>query len=43
MAPGFEFADYEPGDRDELIARYPDAGERIRALIREASPEGGSS
>jgi hypothetical protein len=43
MAPGFEFADYEAGDRDELIASYPEAGERIRALTREASPEDGFS
>ncbi|MGH7587709.1 MAG: cupin domain-containing protein [Gemmatimonadota bacterium] len=43
MAPGFEFADYEPGDREELIARYPEAGERIRALTRDATPEDGSS
>jgi hypothetical protein len=43
MAPGFEFADYEPGDREELIARYPEAGERIRDLTRQSSPEDGSS
>lgn len=43
MAPGFEFADYEPGDRDRLIASYPEADERIRALTREGSPASGPS
>lgn len=43
MAPGFEFADYEVGDRDELIARYPETAERIRALTREPTSEGGFS
>ncbi len=37
MAPGFEFVDYEGGDREELVARYPEAAERIRALTRERS------
>ena len=23
MAPGFDYADYEQGRRDELVARYP--------------------
>lgn len=35
MAPGFEFADYEPGDRDALIERWPDRAGEIRALTRE--------
>ena len=43
MAPGFEFVDYEAGDRDELIASYPEAGERIRVLTRKASTEDDSS
>ncbi|MGH7556608.1 MAG: cupin domain-containing protein [Gemmatimonadota bacterium] len=43
MAPGFEFADYEAGDRDELIMRYPEATERIQNLTRQASPEDGSA
>ncbi|HET6341682.1 MAG TPA: cupin domain-containing protein [Gemmatimonadota bacterium] len=42
MAPGFEFADYEAGDRDELVAGYPEAAGRIRALTREPSPGSGS-
>lgn len=41
MAPGFEFSDYEPGDRDRLIASYPEAAERIRQLTREGAPGGG--
>ncbi len=43
MAPGFDLADYEAGDRDELIARYPDAAERILVLTREAPTQGGST
>lgn len=43
MAPGFEFADYEAGDRGVLIARYPEVADRIRALTRETSPKEGSS
>lgn len=39
MAPAFEFADYEAGDREALAARYPEAARRIRALTREGSPE----
>lgn len=42
MAPGFEFVDYERGDRDQLSARYPEAAERIRKLTREASPGRGA-
>ncbi len=34
MAPGFTESDYEGGERDELIARYPDAAEAIRRLTR---------
>lgn len=37
MAPGFEFADYEPGDRERLIAAYPKAEARIRSLTRGPS------
>ena len=29
MSPGFDYADYETGVRDELIARYPDTAELI--------------
>ncbi|HKY59655.1 MAG TPA: cupin domain-containing protein [Gemmatimonadota bacterium] len=38
MAPGFEVADYEPGDRDRLVAAYPTAGDRIRSLTRRPFP-----
>lgn len=38
LAPGFEFADYEAGERDELVAGYPEVAERIRALTRERPP-----
>jgi len=34
-APGFDHADYEHGDRDSLIERYPAAREMITALTRE--------
>lgn len=32
VAPGFEYADYEHGDRTELTRRYPDWTEQIRRL-----------
>ena len=32
MSPGFEFADYQHGDRAELIAAYPEWAERIAEL-----------
>ena len=32
MAPGFDYADYVSGLRDELTARYPSAGEMIARL-----------
>jgi predicted cupin superfamily sugar epimerase len=34
VAPGFTADDYQPGDRAELIARYPQEAERITALTR---------
>ena len=34
MAPGFDYADYEQGRRDELIGLYPDHAELIRMLTR---------
>jgi hypothetical protein len=34
MAPGFEYEDYETGQRHELIARYPEFSHLIRALTR---------
>jgi predicted cupin superfamily sugar epimerase len=34
MSPGFDYADYETGVRDELIARYPRAADAIRAYTR---------
>ncbi|WP_216207615.1 cupin domain-containing protein [Amycolatopsis aidingensis] len=38
MAPGFVPEDYEGGDLDTLLAAYPDAAERIRALCRSEAP-----
>jgi len=38
MAPGFEFADYQAGDRTALIERYPEFADRIRRLT--PNPEG---
>jgi uncharacterized protein len=35
VAPGFEFADFEIGKREELSARYPQHREMIRRLTRE--------
>jgi predicted cupin superfamily sugar epimerase len=34
MAPGFDYADYEQGDRGRLIELYPDCADRIRELTR---------
>jgi len=34
VSPGFEFEDYEHGDRAALAARWPDWRERIEALTR---------
>lgn len=34
MSPGFEYADYEHGQRDGLLAAYPDFREMITALTR---------
>jgi hypothetical protein len=34
MAPGWDALDYEGGDREALIRRYPGEAERIRALTR---------
>jgi uncharacterized protein len=38
MAPGFVPADYEGGDADTLVARYPTEADRIRALCRPDAP-----
>jgi hypothetical protein len=32
VAPGFDYADYEAGARDELISRYPQFADQITAL-----------
>jgi uncharacterized protein len=38
VSPGFEFEDYETATREELSARWPAFGQRIRELTRGASP-----
>jgi predicted cupin superfamily sugar epimerase len=35
MAPGFDYADYEPGRRAELCGLYPAFEDQIRKLTRE--------
>ena len=35
MAPGFDWRDFEPGDGEQLIARYPDWRDRIERLVRD--------
>jgi predicted cupin superfamily sugar epimerase len=35
VAPGFDYADYEDGKRDELIAQYPAYADWIHRLTRE--------
>ena len=34
VTPGFDFADYRNAPAAELIAKWPDQAERIRALTR---------
>lgn len=34
VAPGFEYADYKAGDREALIAAYPEYAESIASLTR---------
>jgi uncharacterized protein len=34
MAPGFDYADYEQGRREELVGLYPAFAEQIRSLTR---------
>jgi predicted cupin superfamily sugar epimerase len=34
MSPGFDYADYETGGCDELIAQYPDMADAIREYTR---------
>jgi uncharacterized protein len=34
MAPGFEFEDYEPGNRESLISLYPQFSDKIQSLTR---------
>ena len=34
MSPGFDYADYENGDREQLITQYPGAAEDIRRYTR---------
>lgn len=35
VAPGFEFEDFELGNRNDLLRDFPDHAEMIRALTRE--------
>ena len=37
MAPGFDSRDFELGNRDDLLARYPDNTDLILALTREGA------
>ena len=32
VAPGFDYADYEAGDREELLRQFPSFADRIRTL-----------
>ncbi len=34
MSPGFDYADYETGNREELSAQYPDLAEAIRRYTK---------
>ncbi|MGZ5545271.1 MAG: cupin domain-containing protein [Limisphaerales bacterium] len=35
MSPGFDYADYESGKRDELLSRFPQHSAMLRVLTRE--------
>jgi uncharacterized protein len=35
VAPGFEYADYEAGDREALVTAFPSVADLIRSLTRE--------
>ncbi|MHC4616123.1 MAG: cupin domain-containing protein [Planctomycetota bacterium] len=35
VSPGFEFADFEPARKEELLEQYPDQGELISKLTRQ--------
>lgn len=37
MSPGFDYADYQHGSRDELLRRYRTQSDRIRALTTESA------
>ncbi|MBT4491678.1 MAG: cupin domain-containing protein [Gammaproteobacteria bacterium] len=37
LSPGFEYEDYQAGDRDELVGSYPNFEEKIRELTRQDS------
>jgi predicted cupin superfamily sugar epimerase len=41
VSPGFEFEDYEAGDREHLAARWPERRALIHALTRPASAGSG--
>jgi predicted cupin superfamily sugar epimerase len=34
MSPGFDYADYENADREQLMAQYPGAAATIREYTR---------
>ena len=34
VAPGFEYRDYQHGDRETLCTQWPEAADEIRALLR---------
>jgi predicted cupin superfamily sugar epimerase len=42
MAPGFDFADYEAGERSVLTEMYPEFAERIARLCASAEPARGA-
>ncbi|HUL30572.1 MAG TPA: cupin domain-containing protein, partial [Thermodesulfobacteriota bacterium] len=37
VSPGFEFADYESGHRDELVGSYPEFRDLILALTKDSN------
>jgi predicted cupin superfamily sugar epimerase len=43
MAPGFDPVDYAIGDRNELVRRYPEQVDLIRALTHESRKKAGRS
>ena len=43
MSPGFDYADFQIGDREQLMAQYPGVAEMIRQYTRQQQIAGGQT